>query len=445
MLEELGLGEAPTPGRGRRRRLQHLHDPREARHEVRRVHGRRGGAQARAPGHGHRGRRLLRGGAARAALRALPVRRRRVRARHDPASRRVARRRRLRRRARARGARQTSASSPRRCRCTASGRFQAWVQISMGCNSTCSYCIVPAVRGREVSRRPGDVLAEVTQLAAAGRARADAARPERQLVGPRPAARHPHRVRRAPPRLRRRRRDRAHPLHEPAPEGLPRARDRGDGRVRRRVRARAPAAAVGLDAHPQGDAPHLLARALPASSSTSCARRSPTSRSRPTSSSASPARPRTTSARRWRSSRRSASTARSRSSTRRAPAPTPRRCPTRFRTTSSATGSSASSSVVQRVAAERNAGARRPRRGGARRGPEPHRSVASLRGRTRRNTTVNFTGDAAPGELVDVLIERATSTTLGGVAGRRRGRLAATARAHASAARARPGRSAARG
>src|SRR4051812_15225789 len=43
--------------------------------------------------------------------------------------------------------------------------FQAWVQISMGCNSTCSYCIVPMVRGREVSRRPGDVLAEVTQLA----------------------------------------------------------------------------------------------------------------------------------------------------------------------------------------------------------------------------------------------------------------------------------------
>ncbi len=46
--------------------------------------------------------------------------------------------------------------------------FQAWVQISMGCNSKCSYCIVPAVRGREVSRRPGDVIAEVTRLAAKG-------------------------------------------------------------------------------------------------------------------------------------------------------------------------------------------------------------------------------------------------------------------------------------
>jgi tRNA-2-methylthio-N6-dimethylallyladenosine synthase len=47
-------------------------------------------------------------------------------------------------------------------------RFQAWVQISMGCNSKCAYCIVPAVRGREQSRRPGDILAEVTQLAQDG-------------------------------------------------------------------------------------------------------------------------------------------------------------------------------------------------------------------------------------------------------------------------------------
>src|SRR5438067_4882006 len=46
--------------------------------------------------------------------------------------------------------------------------FQAWVQISMGCNSKCAYCIVPAVRGREVSRRPGDVVAEVTHLAVGG-------------------------------------------------------------------------------------------------------------------------------------------------------------------------------------------------------------------------------------------------------------------------------------
>jgi tRNA-2-methylthio-N6-dimethylallyladenosine synthase len=47
-------------------------------------------------------------------------------------------------------------------------RFQAWVQVSMGCNSKCAYCIVPAVRGREVSRRPGEIVAEVTRLAAEG-------------------------------------------------------------------------------------------------------------------------------------------------------------------------------------------------------------------------------------------------------------------------------------
>ncbi len=45
---------------------------------------------------------------------------------------------------------------------------QAWVQVSMGCNSKCSYCIVPAVRGREQSRRPGDIAAEVSLLARDG-------------------------------------------------------------------------------------------------------------------------------------------------------------------------------------------------------------------------------------------------------------------------------------
>jgi tRNA-2-methylthio-N6-dimethylallyladenosine synthase len=45
---------------------------------------------------------------------------------------------------------------------------QAWLQISMGCNSTCSYCIVPSVRGRERSRTPDDIVAEATDLAADG-------------------------------------------------------------------------------------------------------------------------------------------------------------------------------------------------------------------------------------------------------------------------------------
>ena len=46
--------------------------------------------------------------------------------------------------------------------------FQAWLQISQGCNCVCSYCIVPSVRGREVSRDPDELLAEVERLAADG-------------------------------------------------------------------------------------------------------------------------------------------------------------------------------------------------------------------------------------------------------------------------------------
>ena len=71
--------------------------------------------------------------------------------------------------------------------------------------------------------------------------------------------------------------------------------------------------------------------------------------------------------------------------------------------------------LVQRIAAERNA-TRVGRieevlvEGPSRTDPE------LLRGRTRRNTTVNFTGDAEAGDVVDVRIERATSTTLAGAA-----------------------------
>jgi tRNA-2-methylthio-N6-dimethylallyladenosine synthase len=46
--------------------------------------------------------------------------------------------------------------------------FQGWVQISVGCNMRCSYCIVPSTRGREVSRDAGELVAEVERLAADG-------------------------------------------------------------------------------------------------------------------------------------------------------------------------------------------------------------------------------------------------------------------------------------
>ena len=42
--------------------------------------------------------------------------------------------------------------------------YAAWVSISVGCNNTCTFCIVPSLRGKEVDRRPGDILAEVQSL-----------------------------------------------------------------------------------------------------------------------------------------------------------------------------------------------------------------------------------------------------------------------------------------
>jgi len=44
----------------------------------------------------------------------------------------------------------------------------AWVTIQIGCDNTCAFCIVPSVRGREVSRRTGDVVREVEELARDG-------------------------------------------------------------------------------------------------------------------------------------------------------------------------------------------------------------------------------------------------------------------------------------
>lgn len=47
-------------------------------------------------------------------------------------------------------------------------RHSAWVSIQVGCNNSCTFCIVPSVRGPEISRRPGDILHEVRGLASEG-------------------------------------------------------------------------------------------------------------------------------------------------------------------------------------------------------------------------------------------------------------------------------------
>ncbi|MCS6712373.1 tRNA (N6-isopentenyl adenosine(37)-C2)-methylthiotransferase MiaB [Brachybacterium sp. EF45031] len=46
--------------------------------------------------------------------------------------------------------------------------YAAWVSISVGCNNTCTFCIVPSLRGKERDRRPGEILAEVRDVVDAG-------------------------------------------------------------------------------------------------------------------------------------------------------------------------------------------------------------------------------------------------------------------------------------
>ena len=46
--------------------------------------------------------------------------------------------------------------------------YSAWVSISVGCNNTCTFCVVPSLRGRETDRRPGEILAEIEMLVAEG-------------------------------------------------------------------------------------------------------------------------------------------------------------------------------------------------------------------------------------------------------------------------------------
>jgi tRNA-2-methylthio-N6-dimethylallyladenosine synthase len=73
-----------------------------------------------------------------------------------------------------------SRPSPQPCRPGANRAYAGWVSISVGCNNTCTFCIVPSLRGKEQDRRPGDILAEIEALVVPGRHRGDPARSERQ-------------------------------------------------------------------------------------------------------------------------------------------------------------------------------------------------------------------------------------------------------------------------
>ena len=55
-------------------------------------------------------------------------------------------------------------NSPPHCLPARESAYAAWVSISVGCNNTCTFCIVPSLRGKEVDRRPADILAEVHSL-----------------------------------------------------------------------------------------------------------------------------------------------------------------------------------------------------------------------------------------------------------------------------------------
>ena len=184
MLESLGLGEAVGQDEADVIVFNTCTIRGEARSALRGAPRAGEGPEGRRSGQGDRRRRLLRGGTAGAALRPLSVRGRGLRSRLDPAPRRLDRC--------GRGGHRARTLRPRRPRVRGRAPNAPRARVPGvgpgldGVQPKCSYCIVPSVRGREVSRRPGEIVAEVTGLAAEG-VREAAPRAERQLLGPRPA------------------------------------------------------------------------------------------------------------------------------------------------------------------------------------------------------------------------------------------------------------------
>ena len=163
MLESLGYREVPERARRRPDPVQHVLDPREGRRPLRRPPARGEGAQAARPRARDRRRRLLGAVGQGAGVPPVPVRRRRLRPRPGAQAGRVpdlglADRAGL---LRVRGLHRPPAAKRAR-------EVQAWMQISVGCNCRCSYCIVPSTRGREVSRPLAELVDEGRRLAADG-------------------------------------------------------------------------------------------------------------------------------------------------------------------------------------------------------------------------------------------------------------------------------------
>ena len=290
--------------------------------------------------------------------------------------------------------------------------FQAWLQISQGCNCRCSYCIVPSTRGREQSRDPVELVAEVERLAADGvreltllgqnvnsygRDLGERRTSFAELLGRLDAVDGIERIR----------------YTSPHPKDMREDVIRAHAELESRLRAHPPAAAVGLDPDPEGDAAHLQPRALPRPRGAD-----PRARARLR---ADHRRHRRLPGRDRRGLRahargRRAGRLRRRLHVRLQPAPRdrggdPRRPGSARR--SSASGWSAWSRPSSGAPASAPSGSSGARMEVLVEGPT-RRDATQLRGRMRHNKAVNFDGTAAAGELVEVEIEAATSQTLTG-------------------------------
>ena len=289
--------------------------------------------------------------------------------------------------------------------------FQGWLQISVGCNCVCSYCIVPSTRGREVSRGPGELVAEAAAMAAEGvrevtllgqnvnsYGRDLAERTSfAELLGMIDAIDGIERIRYTSPHPKDMREDviRAHAELASVCEHIHLPLQSGSSRILKAMRRT-------YDRARYLDRVAMIREHVPDASLST------------TSSSASPARASRTSRKRSRSQSRCATTARSRSSSRRAAEPRPRRSATAWSSTPSRCERMERLLEVVQASARERAQRFVGRtlevlvEGSSRTDPD------RLRGRTRHNKVVNFSGLAAPGELTEVEILGASSQTLTG-------------------------------